>query len=65
MVPNGWISVGLGQIWVGHIQGGLLVIFGPTKIAIGGLWWGQNWPGNAIDQIFRAIMQWALMAPDG
>ena len=33
MAPNGWISVDLGWIWVGYIQGGLLVTFGPTEIS--------------------------------
>ena len=48
VAPNGWISMDLGWIWAGYIQGGLLVPFGPTKIAPGGLQGGQKWPKNAI-----------------
>ena len=36
VAPNGWISMDLGWIWAGYIQGGLLVPFGSTKIVPGG-----------------------------
>ena len=35
---NGWISMDIGWIWVGYIQDGLLVPFGPSVIAIRGSW---------------------------
>ena len=42
VAPNGWISMDLGWIWAGYIQGGLLVPFGPTKIAPGRSWVVRN-----------------------
>ena len=41
-----------GWIWMGYIQDGLLVTFGPTEIAIGGPWGDLNWPEKAINQVF-------------
>ena len=38
MDKKGWITVDLGWIWAGYIQDGLLVPFGPTKIAPGSAW---------------------------
>ena len=45
VAPNGWISMDLGWIWVGYIQGGLLVTFVPTEISklpsgCSGVWGG-------------------------
>ena len=44
VAPNGWISMDLGWIWAGYIQGGLLVPFGPTKIGPGRSWVVRNIP---------------------
>ena len=43
VAPNGWISVDLGWIFVGYIQDGLSVPFGPTEIGSRVLQGGQKW----------------------
>ena len=52
MAPNGWISVDLGWIFVGYIQDGLSVPFGPTEIGSRVLQGGFK---NAINKAFLAL----------
>ena len=41
---NVWISMDIGWVWLGYIQDGLLVPFGPSVIAIRGSWGARNGP---------------------